>query len=123
MHASENITNTINLIKPLIRESSNDPKAKAYYETCLMHFDDEIVNSAIFDIDYTQKLLKKGDYGGVNLTATIVQTDAEDCIYTESPSDILIMIPPSYHNMLMSTSFLLCQTIMSFLRHEKMMIE
>ncbi|KAF1874585.1 hypothetical protein Lal_00030013 [Lupinus albus] len=91
--ARDNITNTINLIKSLIRESSNDPKAKAYYEICLMHSDDESVNCALFDIDYTQELLKKRDYGGVNITATTVQTDVEDCIYGESPSDILIMIP------------------------------
>ncbi|KAE9597408.1 hypothetical protein Lal_00029866 [Lupinus albus] len=85
--ARDNITNTVNLIKSLIIESGNDPKAKAHYETCLVHFDDESESCALSDINYTQELLKKGDYGGVNIAASAVQTDVEDCISGESPGD------------------------------------
>ncbi|KAE9597413.1 putative pectinesterase inhibitor domain-containing protein [Lupinus albus] len=85
--ARDNITNTINLIKSFIIKSGNDPEANAHYETCLMHFDDENETCVLSDIDYTQELLKKGRYGGVNIGATAVRIDVGDCIIGVTPDD------------------------------------
>ncbi|KAK7290996.1 hypothetical protein RIF29_05825 [Crotalaria pallida] len=80
-----NLTNTISLIKTLIAQSGKDPKAKAHYEECLVHFGEE--EGALGDINQTQELLKKGDYVGVNSAASAVISDVEDCISGEDPDD------------------------------------
>ncbi|KAK7316057.1 hypothetical protein VNO77_34723 [Canavalia gladiata] len=82
--ARVNVTNTIKVINSLISNSSGDPKSKSHYESCLLHFGPE---GAINHVDQTQELLKKGDYGGVNVAASAIQTDVDDCISGESPSD------------------------------------
>ncbi|KAK7290997.1 hypothetical protein RIF29_05826 [Crotalaria pallida] len=80
-----NVTNSISLIKSLIEQSGKDPKAKAHYEECLVHFSEE--EGALGDINQTQELLKKGDYVGVNSAASAVTTDVQDCISGEDPDD------------------------------------
>lgn len=82
-----NVTNTIKLINSLIAQSVNDPKAKNHYKSCLEHF-----KGALYNVDYTQELLKKGDYQGVNVAASSIQTNVDDCISGESPTD------PPYHD-------------------------
>ncbi|CAJ1972238.1 unnamed protein product [Sphenostylis stenocarpa] len=91
--ARANITNTITLIKSLIA-SAHDTKAKGHYKSCLGHFKD-----AIDSAEYSQELLKKRDYLGVNVAASAILTDSEDCISGESPSD------PPYNDSSMLTQY------------------
>ncbi|XP_020225539.1 pectinesterase inhibitor 1 [Cajanus cajan] len=87
--ARANVTNTIILIKQLIAHSAKDPKGRSHYTSCLEHFGSE---GALGDVEYTQELLKKRDYAGVNTAASAILTDVDDCISGESPSD------PRYHD-------------------------
>ncbi|QCE05116.1 hypothetical protein DEO72_LG9g116 [Vigna unguiculata] len=80
--ARANVTNTIKLINDLIGHSNGS--SKSHYTECLDHFGSE---GALGDIDYTQEMLQKGDYQGVNVAASAVSDDVEDCISGESPSD------------------------------------
>ncbi|KAK7393663.1 hypothetical protein VNO78_22224 [Psophocarpus tetragonolobus] len=80
-----NVTNTIKLIDTLIAQST-DPKSKKHYKLCLGNFGSE---GALGDLDYTQELLKKGDYQGVNLAASSIVDNIEDCVSGDAPS-----IPP-----------------------------
>ncbi|KAK7354961.1 hypothetical protein VNO80_14206 [Phaseolus coccineus] len=82
--ARANVSNTIKLIKNLIDQSGKNPKAKGHYKACLDHFGED---GALGDVDYAQELLYKGDYQGVNLAASSVTDDVEDCISGESPTD------------------------------------
>ncbi|KAL1353187.1 uncharacterized protein LOC107647495 [Arachis ipaensis] len=77
------ITNTIHFIDSLIVNSRNS-SLKDHYETCLDHFGEE---GALGSIDYSGELLEKGDYLGVNVAASAVNTFIDDCVYGESPSD------------------------------------
>lgn len=87
--ARANVTNTIKLINNLIAQSAKNPVAKKHYTMCLGHFGSE---GALGDIEYTQELLQKGDYQGVNVAASSIIGDVEDCITGESPTD------PPYHD-------------------------
>ncbi|OIW15524.1 hypothetical protein TanjilG_13830 [Lupinus angustifolius] len=78
-----NLTNSVTLIQSLIANSGNDATAKSHYEQCLTFFGDK--EGALVDIDYTQELLKKGDYFGVNSAASAVIVDVDDCIFGEDP--------------------------------------
>lgn len=80
--ARARVTNSIKLINYLIAHGNSN--AKSHYKLCLKHFGSD---GALGDIDYTQEMLKKGDYQGVNLAASAVSTDIEDCISGDSPSD------------------------------------
>ncbi|XP_027357188.1 pectinesterase inhibitor 1-like [Abrus precatorius] len=82
---SVNVTNTIKLINKLISQSANDSEAKRHYQSCLVHFGYN--EGALGDVDTAQELLKKKDYRGVNVAASSILTDVEDCISGESPSD------------------------------------
>jgi len=82
--ARTNVSNAITLIKKLIDESEKNPKAKGHYKACLDHFGED---GALGDVDYTQELLKKGDFKGVNVAAASITDDVEDCISGESPTD------------------------------------
>ncbi|KAK7391338.1 hypothetical protein VNO78_19753 [Psophocarpus tetragonolobus] len=84
-----NVTNTIKLINTLIAQST-DPKAKNHYKSCLENFGSE---GALGDLDYTQELFKKEDYQGVNLGASSVLDDIEDCVSGDTPS-----VPP-FHDL------------------------
>ncbi|CAL0323686.1 unnamed protein product [Lupinus luteus] len=78
-----NLTNSVALIKTLISNSGNDATAKSHYQQCLMFFGDK--EGALVDIDYTQELLKKGDYFGVNTATSAVIVDVDNCINGEDP--------------------------------------
>ncbi|KOM33963.1 hypothetical protein LR48_Vigan02g011300 [Vigna angularis] len=80
--ARAKVTNTIKLIHDLIAHGNSN--AKSHYRICLVHFGSE---GALRDIDYTKEMLQKGDYEGVNVAASAVSTDIEDCISGDSPSD------------------------------------
>ncbi|ESW17824.1 hypothetical protein PHAVU_007G271600 [Phaseolus vulgaris] len=82
--ARGNVSNTIKLISNLIAQSGKNPKAKEHYKACLEHFGED---GALGDVDYTQELLHKGDYQGVNLAAASIADDVDDCISGESPTD------------------------------------
>lgn len=76
------ITNTINLIKKLSTQSS-DRKAKTHYKNCLSNFGES--EGALGEVFEAQQLLKSGDYSGVNLHASSIMTDVDDCISGDSP--------------------------------------
>ncbi|MED6148238.1 hypothetical protein PIB30_051224 [Stylosanthes scabra] len=80
--ARSNVTNTIRLIKFLIRNST-DSDAKDHYELCLTHFGDE---DALKAVERAEKMLKAKDYKSVNIAAGDVAT-SEACVYGDSPSD------------------------------------
>ncbi|KAL2335185.1 hypothetical protein Fmac_016398 [Flemingia macrophylla] len=77
-----NVTNTINLINSLIAKSGNNVSLASHYKSCLDHFKD-----ALDDVDYGMELFKKKDYQGVGVAMSAVETDVDDCISGESPSD------------------------------------
>nr|XP_027187170.1 pectinesterase inhibitor 1-like [Cicer arietinum] len=79
---STDIKNTINLIKKLSGQSS-DPKAKTHYKNCLSNFGAD--EGALGEVSEAQQLLKSGDYNGVNLRASAIMTDVDDCISGDSP--------------------------------------
>ncbi|MED6148239.1 hypothetical protein PIB30_051225 [Stylosanthes scabra] len=79
-----NVTNTIRLIKFLIRNST-DSDAKNHYELCLTHFGYE--EGALGKVDYAEKMLKVKDYRGVNVAASGVIAFVEGCVSGDSPSD------------------------------------
>ncbi|XP_061369280.1 pectinesterase inhibitor 1-like [Gastrolobium bilobum] len=85
-----NVTITIKYINLLIAHSGTDRKAINHYKSCLTHF--SYNEGALGDVENTQKCLRSGDYNGVNVAASAVMTDVEDCISGESPSN------PSYHD-------------------------
>ncbi|XP_015971869.1 pectinesterase inhibitor 1-like [Arachis duranensis] len=79
-----NVTNTIRLIKSLIRNSTNSD-AKDHYELCLKHFDYD--EGALGEVEYAEKMLKAKDYQGVNVAASGVMATVDGCVFGDSPSD------------------------------------
>ncbi|XP_027357186.1 uncharacterized protein LOC113866559 [Abrus precatorius] len=73
-----NITNTIKLINVLISQSASNETARNHYKSCLEHF--SYGEGALDDLEYSQKLLKKGDYQGVSIVADAIEADVKDCI-------------------------------------------
>ncbi|XP_015972042.1 pectinesterase inhibitor 1-like [Arachis duranensis] len=78
-----NVTNTISLIKFLIKNSTNSD-AKDHYQSCLTHFDEE---GALHEVEYAEKMLKAKDYQGVNVAASGVKTAVDGCVFGDSPTD------------------------------------
>ncbi|XP_057423673.1 pectinesterase inhibitor 1-like [Lotus japonicus] len=80
-----NATNTITLLKSLVAKSGRDPKANAHYKKCLEHFESD--EGVLGDIQDTQEALKSGDYLGVNVHASALLDEVDDCISGESPGE------------------------------------
>nr|KYP56013.1 Pectinesterase inhibitor 1 [Cajanus cajan] len=81
--AHDKVIDTINLINSLIKSADNS-ETKDHYTLCLVHFSFE---GALGQVLYTQEMLKKGDYEGVNVGASGILTNVDDCILGDSPSD------------------------------------
>ena len=81
-----NLSNTVTLIKKLIKESDSDPTKKSHYENCLSAFGMEGETGALYQIGELLRMLKEADYSGVNsgVCGIIVYVDRE-CISEDSP--------------------------------------
>ncbi|KAE9588508.1 hypothetical protein Lal_00003027 [Lupinus albus] len=76
-----NLTNSVTLIMNLISNSSNDTIAKSHYERCLLFFGQD--EGALVELDYTEEMLEKEYYFGVNLASISVIVDINECISGE----------------------------------------
>ncbi|KAK7316022.1 hypothetical protein VNO77_34641 [Canavalia gladiata] len=85
--ARANVTNTIKVINSLITQSKKNAEAQNHYTLCLEHFSSN--GGALTLIDYTKQVLKNHDYEGVNVAASAILTNVDNCIYGDSPSDPL----------------------------------
>ncbi|KAK2451373.1 hypothetical protein P8452_14546 [Trifolium repens] len=83
--ARTDVSKTINLIKTLIAKSGGNPKAQSHYKNCLDHFGMD--EGALGEIVEAQQLLKKSDYGGVNVHVSAILTDVDGCLSGDSPTD------------------------------------
>ncbi|XP_004506544.1 pectinesterase inhibitor-like [Cicer arietinum] len=57
---------------------SSDPKTKTHYNNCLSNFGAN--EGALGEVSETQQLLKSGDYNWVNMCASTIMSDVDDCI-------------------------------------------
>ncbi|CAJ1967173.1 unnamed protein product [Sphenostylis stenocarpa] len=84
----EEVRKGIKLIHDLIGGERN-PVARRHYWSCLEHFGSE---GALGDVEYSKEMLRRRDYLGVNVAASAVISDVEDCVSGDSPTD------PSFHD-------------------------
>jgi pectinesterase inhibitor-like protein len=85
-----NVTNTIDQIKELIKQSGSNFAARTHYEACLGNFGDEI--GALDAIEAAQGALKMGKYKFAHDEANDISFFMFLCISGNSPSD------PPFHD-------------------------
>lgn len=85
-----NVSNTINVITKLIKESDSDPIKQKQYKNCLSLFGME--QGALGEVEEALQMLKKSDYNGINMHMTAVMTNANECLGDSEDSSTQIYL-------------------------------